>query len=41
MASLAVGRAGIDLVLVVEAVADGVTFDDLVAHAGNQRGCWY
>lgn len=38
MAVLAVGGAGVDGVLVVDAFADGVAFDDSVAHSGGGGG---
>ena len=35
VAALAVGSTWIDSVLVVETPADGIAFDDLIAHAGG------
>jgi hypothetical protein len=38
VAALSCGEALVDGVLVVEALADRVAFDDLVAHVGGMRG---
>lgn len=40
VAALAVGGAGVDGVLEVDAFADGVALDELVAHFGTRNGAW-